>query len=110
MKMLSPLYSLKAWQGLSASATSVLYHVEGSGVFRRESSYTQLCRWYVTGNPRTSFQQANRSMWGGFSEAQKFSWEYYQSHRRRRPVMSGYNLFISRFMLTGGNPGEPEGP
>jgi len=115
--MLSPLYSLKAWQGLSASATSVLYKVEGSGVFRRESSYTQLCRWYSPFNPRTSFQQEGRSMfslavasWGALTESAKFSWDYYQDHRRKRPVMAGYNLYISRFMLTGGNPGEPEGP
>lgn len=117
MKMLSPLYSLRAWQGLSSVAVSKMYGVEGSGVFRRESSYTQLCKWYVTGNPRTPFQQEGRSMfklavasWQAMTESEKFSWDYYQDHRRRRPVMSGYNLFISRFMLTGGDPGEPEGP
>lgn len=117
MKMLSPLYSLKAWQGLSSEAVSKLYKVEGSGVFRRESSYTQLCKWYSPFNPRTEFQQEGRSMfasavvsWQGLTDEERWSWNYYQDKRRRRPVMSGYNLYISRFLLTGGDPGEPLGP
>lgn len=83
----------------------------GSGVFRRERDYTQLERYYVPFNPRTEFQQENRSMfqsavsgWQGLSNEVKGSWNYYQDYRRRRPVMSGYNLFISKFLLSGGNP------
>ena len=117
MKMLSPLYSLKAWQGLASDTVSKLYGVEGSGVFRREGSYTQLCKWYSPSNPRTEFQQEGRSMfasaiasWQGLSAGERESWNYYQDHRRRRPIMSGYNLYISRFLLTGGDPGVPGGP
>jgi len=83
----------------------------GSGVFRRESSYTQLERYYVPTNPQTSFQQEGRSMfasavsdWQSLPEEEKLSWNYYQDFRRQRPIMSGYNLFISRYLLSGGNP------
>lgn len=116
MKMTSPLYSLKGWKKLGSVATSQMYHVEGSGVFRRESSYVQLCRHYTTTNPRTSFQQSGRSMfaiavsgWHGLSPSEKDEWDFYQDHRRRKPVMSGYNLYISRFLLSGGDPKIPPG-
>lgn len=111
MKLTSPLYSLKAWKGISASACSVVYHVEGSGIFRRRSSYTILEAWYTPTNPRTSLQQSGRSMfslalstWHELPAEEKASWDYYQDKRRKRPVMSGYNLFISKFLLTSGNP------
>jgi len=83
----------------------------GSGVFRRERNYTQLERYYKPFNPQTEFQQEGRSMikaavasWQALSQEEKESWNYYQDVRRRRPVMSGYNLFISKFLLSAGNP------
>jgi len=115
MIVTSPLYSLKAWKGLSESAISTMYHVEGSGVFRRNGKRTILCAWYTPTNPQTSFQQAGRSAfklavetWQSLSDEDKQKWKYYQDHQRRRPVMDGYNLFISKFLLTGGNPILPE--
>ena len=114
MIMHSPLYSLKAWKGISSEAFSKMYHKEGSGVFRRRYSYTVAERWYRPTNPQTSLQQENRSLfqlavsnWRTFSDAQKASWEYYQSYRKKRPVMSGYNLYISKFMLKGSEPSIP---
>lgn len=110
--MTSPLYSLRAWGGLASDACSKLYNVEGSGVFRRERSYTQLEKWYAPTNPRTSLQQAGRSLfrlavegWQGLPAESKAAWKRYQDYRKRRPVMDGYNLYISRFMLAGGDPG-----
>ena len=115
MIVTSPIYSLKAWKGLSEWATSKMYHVEGSGVFRRNGRHVILNRWYAPTNPQTSFQQSGRSAfklavasWQGLSGEDKQKWKYYQDHQRRRPVMDGYNLFISKFLLTGGNPQLPE--
>ena len=114
MIVTSPLYSLKAWKGLSESAISTMYHVEGSGIFRRNRNRTILCAWYTPTNPQTSFQQAGRSAfklavesWQALTEGKKAQWRFYQDHQRRRPVMDGYNLYISKFLLTGGNPRLP---
>ncbi len=107
----SPLWSLRAWKSCLELPVSFWCGSVGSGVFRRERDYTQLERYYVPFNPRTEFQQNNRSMfasavseWQGLSPEEKASWKYYQDYRRRRPVMDGYNLFISKYMLSGGNP------
>jgi hypothetical protein len=112
MKMTSPLYSLRAWKGISSDAISKLYGLEGSGVFRRESSYTQLEKWYRPTNPRTSLQQVNRAMfaaavsgWQALALAERQAWKHFQDQHRQRPVMDGFNLYISRFMLSGGDPG-----
>ena len=114
MKMTSPLFSFRAWGSIHPDAISKVYGLEGSGVFRRESSYTQLEKCYSPSNPQTSAQQANRALlgsatgaWQGLNAAEKASWNHYQDYRRRRPVMSGYNLYIKMFMLTGGNPKIP---
>lgn len=116
MKVTSPLYSLKAWGGLGSEATSKLYHVEGSGIFRRQQNFVLLERWYSPTNPQTEAQQSHRAMygsaigsWRGMSEAEKESWRYYQKRRRSRPVMSGYNLFVKMYLLSGGNPQIPPG-
>ena len=45
--------------------------------------------------------------WQALSDDEKASWNYYQDVVRRRPVMSGYDLFISKFLLSGGNPKIP---
>ena len=115
MIVTSPLYSLKAWKGLSESAISTMYHVEGSGIFRRNGNRTILNAWYIPTNPQTSLQQSGRSAfrlavasWQALSDGDKQKWKYYQDHRKRRPVMDGYNLFISKFLLTDGNPQLPE--
>lgn len=42
--------------------------------------------------------------WQTLPDESKQSWNYYQDVRRRRPVMSGYNLYISKFLLSAGNP------
>jgi hypothetical protein len=116
MKTTTPLWSLRAWQSCGESAVSFWCGRLGSGVFRRESSYTQVERYYSPTNPRTPFQQEGRSMfasavasWQGLPQESKAAWNYYQDYRRRRPVMSGYNLFISKFLLNGGNPEIPPG-
>ena len=107
----SPLWSLRAWQSCGERAVSFWCGSLGSGVFRRERNYTQLERYYVPFNPQTAFQQEGRSMfqyavsdWQALSSEEKASWNYYQDYRRRRPVMSGYNLFISKYLLSNGNP------
>jgi hypothetical protein len=71
-------------------------------------------RYYQPFNPQTSFQQEGRSAfadavsgWQALSEEEKEAWNYYQDYRRRRPAMSGYNLYISRYLLSGGNPEIP---
>lgn len=114
MKMLMPLLSLKAWQSINESVVSVLYGLEGSGVFRRERNYTQLERYYSPFNPQTELQQEGRSMfasavesWQALSDESKAAWNFYQNYRRCKPVMSGYNLFISKFLLSAGNPQIP---
>ena len=116
MKMTSPLYSLRAWKSISSEACSKLYHVEGSGVFRREKNYTQLEKKYSPTNPRTSFQQCGRSMfrlavagWQGLPAESKAGWKHFQDYHQRKPIMDGYNLYISRFLLAGGDPGPPPG-
>lgn len=114
MKVTSPLYSLKAWGALGSEATSRVYKVEGSGIFRRQGRMVLLEKLYVPTNPRTSVQQAHRAMygsaigsWRSMSEVERESWRYYQKKRRSRPVMSGYNLFVKCFLLSGGNPQIP---
>jgi hypothetical protein len=106
MKMTSPLYSLKAWKSLSSNAVSKLYHVEGSAIFRRERNYTQLEKYFIPFNPQTIAQQENRSRlkwavasWQGLPDESKLWWEDEQVHHRKHPVMSGYNLYIRKFML-----------
>ena len=106
MKLASPLYSLKAWQSLSSDAISKMYGVEGSGVFRRERNYTQLCKHYVTFNPQTVSQQQNRSVfasavqsWQALPDESKQWWKHEQMYHRKYPVMDGYNLYIRKFML-----------
>jgi len=112
----SPLWSLRAWQSCGESAVSLFCGSTGSGVFRRERDYTQLERYYQPTNPQTEIQQDNRSMlafavasWQGLPVESKLAWNYYQDYRRRRPIMSGYNLFISKFLLSAGNPKIPPG-
>lgn len=112
----SPLWSLKAWQSCGELPVSYWCGSVGSGVFRREHDYTQLERYYSPFNPQTSPQQDNRSMfqsavtgWQSLPDESKLAWNFYQDHRRRRPVMSGYNLYISKFMLSAGNPQIPPG-
>jgi len=116
VKVTSPLYSLKAWGTLGSEATSKLYGVEGSGVFRRQGKLILLERYYTPTNPQTESQQSHRSMygsaigsWQGMTEGEKESWRYYQKKRRSRPAMSGYNLFVKLFLLSGGNPRIPPG-
>ena len=48
--------------------------------------------------------QAAVASWQALSAESKAAWNYYQDVRRKRPVMSGYNLFISKFLLSGGDP------
>lgn len=107
----SPLWSLQAWQSVGESVVYAWCGSEGSGVFRREGDHTQLERYYEPFNPQTELQQEVRSefasavsFWQGLTDADRASWNYYQDVRRRRPVMSGYNLFISKYLLSGGNP------
>lgn len=107
----SPLWSLKAWKSVGESVVYFWCGSRGSGVFRRERNYTQLERYYVPFNPQTEFQQEGRSMfkyavasWRALPDVEKAEWKYYQDVRRRRPVMDGYNLYISKFLLSGGNP------
>lgn len=113
MKTNSPLWSLKAWQTVGPSPVSFWLHSEwtGSGIFRRRDNYTILERYFIPFNPQTYLQQEGRSMflnavasWQALSDVSKQSWNYYQDYRRRRPVMSGYNLYISKFLLSAGNP------
>jgi len=110
-KTLSPLWQMRAWGQVGESAVYAWNTSLGSGIFRRERDYTQLERYYVPTNPQTSPQQDNRSMfqsavvaWQGLGASDWASWNYYQDVRRRRPIMSGYNLFISKYLLSGGNP------
>jgi len=107
----SPLWSLRAWQSCGENAVSFWCGSVGSGVFRRERDSTQLERYYAPFNPRTEDQQNNRSVfasavsvWQSLSPEEKAAWKYYQDVRRQRPVMDGYNLFISKYMLSGGSP------
>lgn len=113
-KTLSPLWSLRAWGSIGEAAGAFWSGSSVSRVFRRESSYTQLQRHFIPANPQTSLQQANRydfssavSGWQGLSDEQKAAWGYYQDYCRRRPVMSGYNLYISKYLLSDGNPEIP---
>lgn len=110
----SPLWSLRAWQSCGDSAVSFWCGSVGSGVFRRERDYTQLERYYRPFNPQTLEQQDNRSVfqsavagWQVLPDESKLAWNFYQDFRRRRPIMSGYNLYISKFMLSAGNPEIP---
>ena len=112
----SPLWSLRAWQSVGESAVSFWCGSVGSGVFRRERDYTQLERYYEPFQPNTEAQVSTRvafasavASWQGLSSPERELWNYYQDYRRRRPVMSGYNLFISKYLLSGGNPEIPPG-
>jgi len=107
----SPLWSLRAWGQVGESVVSQWCGSLGSGIFRRERDYTQLERYYEPFNRQTEAQQDNRSMfqsavtaWQSLSASDWASWNFYQDVRRRRPVMSGYNLFISKYLLSAGNP------
>jgi len=107
----SPLWSLKAWQSCGESCVSFWCGSLGSGVFRRIKGATVLEKYYTPFQPRTPEQQYGRSMvkyavasWQDLSDEDKASWNYYQDYRRRRPVMSGYNLYISKYLLSNGNP------
>jgi hypothetical protein len=111
VKVTSAFYSLKAWGSIAPEAASRVFGVEGSGILRRQGRMTLLEKYYVPTNPQTSAQQAHRAdygaavgSWRAMSEAERESWRYYQERRRRRPVMSGYNLFVKMFLLSGGNP------
>ena len=115
MWLTSPLYSLKAWKSMSSDAVSKLYKVEGSCVFHRLHGKTRLMKYYTPSNPRTASQQAWRASfasavnsWQELSEDEKASWKHYQINRRKRPVMDGYNLYISKWLLSGGNPVIPQ--
>ena len=101
---------------MASDAVSRLYGVEGSGIFRRQGKMVLLEKYYVPTNPQTEVQQSHRAMygsavgsWRGMSEVEKESWRYYQKRRRSRPVMSGYNLFVKKFLLSGGDPKIPPG-
>jgi len=114
MKLASPLYSLKAWRTIGSEACSRVYGVEGSGVFRREHNYTQLEKYYVPFNPQTASQQANRSMfayavsdWKALPQNSKLRWNHEQDYHRQRPIMSGYNLYISRYLNLEAPPADP---
>jgi len=114
MKVTSPLYSLRAWQKISSIAIVSMYNLHGSCVFHRLGNYTRLMKYTIPTNPRTEVQQANRTSfasavasWQGLSDEEKTSWKKYQNERRRRPVMDGYNLYISKFLLSGGSPQIP---
>ena len=116
MKVTSALYSLKAWGKMASDAVSRLYGVEGSGIFRRQGNMVLLEKYYTPTNPQTEAQQSHRAeygaaigSWRGMSEGERESWRYYQKRRRSRPVMSGYNLFVKKFLLSGGNPRIPPG-
>ena len=111
MKLTSPLYSFKAWGSVSEELVSKVYGRTGSGVFRRESSYTQLEKKYSGFNPQTSLQQSNRSLfssalysWQSLPDEEKSEWKHFQKYRRKKPVMDGYNLYVSRYILTKGPP------
>jgi hypothetical protein len=111
MKLASPVYSLKAWRSLGESAVSSMYGVNGSTVFRRWGGTTLLEKTRSPLNPQSEPQQANRgsfasavASWQNLSVEEKASWNYFQDVRLHRPVMSGYNLYISRFLLSAGNP------
>lgn len=122
MKVVAPLWSIKAWKKCSEPVVSFWYEWyrsffgvdgerEGDAVFRRERNYVQLEKYYVPSQPNTEKQVAVRGvfreavvMWQSLSSEEKGAWNYYQDYRRQRPVMSGYNLFISKYILSGGNP------
>ena len=110
----SPLWSLRAWQSVGESVVSFWCGSVGSGVFRRGKGCTILEKYYTPFQPRTPEQQYGRSMvkdavasWQDLSDYEKAEWNFYQDYRRRRPVMSGYNLYISKYLLSGGNPQIP---
>jgi len=107
----SPLWSMKAWGSCGESAVSYWCGSVGSGVFRRERDYTQLERYYRPFEPSTPLQVSGWTSlasavvaWQGLPLPEKEEWNYYQDYRRRRPVMSGYNLYISKYLLSAGNP------
>lgn len=110
-KTYTPLWCLRAWKSCQELPVSFWCGSVGSGVFRRERDYTQLERYYYPIQPSTERQVSgwNKfsravSGWQALSSEDKAAWNFYQDYRRRKPVMSGYNLYISQFMLTNGNP------
>lgn len=116
MKTNSPLWCLTAWQSVGSGPISFWLQSpwSGSGVFRRAKGFTILERYYKPFNPQTPEQQAGRSTfqyavasWQSMGESDRASWNYYQDYRRQKPVMSGYNLFISKYLLSNGNPEIP---
>jgi len=116
VKVTSAFYSLRAWGSIASETASRVFGVEGSGILRRQGKMTLLERYYTPTNPQTELQQSHRAMygaaigsWRGMSEEERESWRYYQKRRRSRPVMSGYNLFVKMFLLSGGNPKIPPG-
>jgi len=114
MFITTPLYSLSAWKRLSQDAVSKLYKIEGSNIFKRHGIRNLITKDYIVGNPRTLAQQSWRGLfaeavasWQDLPGEEKASWKEYQDHRRRRPVMDGYNLYISKWLLSGGDPKIP---
>lgn len=114
MIVTSPLYSLKAWKAIGEVAISTIYHRTGSTIFRRLGRHTLLEKTYTPTNPQTPSQQSWRGSfavavgsWQALTLEEKASWKDYQDNRKRRPVMDGYNLYISKFLLSGGNPQIP---
>lgn len=116
MEIASGLYSLQTFGKINSVAVSKIYGVEGSSIFRRCGRRVFLLKDYVPTNPRTEFQQQGRSMfkyavacWQALPDASKELWRVEQDERRRFPVMSGYNLYLSKFLLHGGPPPNPPG-
>ena len=114
MFITTPLYSLSAWKRLSQDAVSKLYKIEGSNIFKRHGIRNLITKSYVQTNPQTEPQQSWRGLfaeavasWQDLPAVSKASWKEYQDHRRRRPVMDGYNLYISKWLLSGGDPKIP---
>lgn len=80
--------------------------IKNVAIFKWYSFGVIECRLYEPTNPRTSFQQANRSKfasaistWQALPEETKDEWRSAAKWRRRHMAMSGYNLFIRRYML-----------
>ena len=114
MYVTSPVYSFKAWQQMGSEALYSMFGWQGSNIFQRRNGKTIIMRNYSPTNPNSQSQQKWRgsfgdavSLWQAMSDSEKASWNDYQNNRRRRPVMSGYNLFISKYLLTNGNPKIP---
>jgi len=101
---------------ISSVAVSKIYGVEGSTIFRRCGRRVFLLKDYRPSNPQTPFQQEGRSIfklavaeWQALPLASKERWRNEQENHRRHPVMSGYNLFLSKYLLHKGTPPDPPG-